>query len=105
VRLRPAGVALPGAVEDSRDERRLRVIARAPRVPVITTRSAKLRHQRDEARRQCEQTEQAWENYLLTARHDGLTDEIETLREFIEDLRLGIRSLDEYETVCCPMHR
>jgi hypothetical protein len=45
------------------------------------------------------------ENYLLTARHDGLTDEIETLREFIEDLRLGIRSLDEYEAVCCPMRR
>lgn len=30
-------------------------------------------------------------------------DEIKVLREFIEDVRLGIRGLDEYEMICDPI--
>jgi hypothetical protein len=34
-----------------------------------------------------------------------LQDEIATLREFIEDVRLGIRDLDEYEAICGQVYR
>jgi hypothetical protein len=33
-----------------------------------------------------------------------LHDEIKLLREFIEDVRLGIRDLDEYGAVCNPAY-
>lgn len=33
---------------------------------------------------------------------DWLRAEIRTLREFIADVRLGIRDLDEYEAICNP---
>lgn len=64
------------------------------RIERIAEDVATLEGSRDEAERSAE-------TYLMATQDDEyLRREITTLRDFIADVRFGVRDLDEYEAIC-----
>jgi hypothetical protein len=52
-----------------------------------------------------EEAEGSAETYFMASQDDErLTREIKLLREFIADVRLGIRDLSEYDAICNPVY-
>lgn len=56
----------------------------------------KLEQRIDDLERECDEMRQQ----LMWYEYDTDVDEARRLRDFIADVRLGIRDLDEYEAVC-----
>lgn len=67
----------------------------------VVQRIAKLEAENVDLRRQRDEAERSAETYLMATQDDEqLQREITTLRDFINDVRLGIRDLSEYEAIC-----
>lgn len=65
-----------------------------------------IRGELDKLEREMREDAVELEAYQMAGMEDtALRDEVGMLREFIEDVRRGIRTLDEYDTICGPVYR